>query len=60
MFDFTSNTEGNMKFRQARAKDLVFNFFRLGINRQKEKTAHWTEFNKKLHSTYKKPASVVG
>ena len=55
MFDFTSNTEGNMKFRQARAKDLVFNFFRYGINRQKEKTAHWTKFNKKLYSTYKKP-----
>ena len=60
IFDFTSNTEGNMKFRQARAENLVFNFFRYGINRQKEKTAHWTEFNKKLYSPYKEPASVVG
>ena len=35
--DFNSNTEGNIKFRQVRAKDLVFNLFRSEINRQKRK-----------------------
>ena len=37
IFDFNSNTEGNIKFRQVRAKDLVFNLFRSEINRQKRK-----------------------
>ena len=60
MFDFDSMTDGNIRFREARVKDLVFNIVRSDIIRHKEKTSHWTEFNKKLHKDELKHASVVG
>ena len=60
MFDFDSMTDGNIRFREARAKDLVFNIVRSDIIRHKEKTSHCTEFNKKLHKDELKHASVVG
>ena len=60
IFDFDSMKDVNIKFREARAKDLVFNIVRSDVVRYKEKTSHWTEFNKKLHKDDQKPASVVG
>ena len=47
IFDFESMKDSNIRFREARAKDLVFNIARSDIFRHKGKTYHWTEFNKK-------------
>ncbi|XP_068200369.1 uncharacterized protein [Palaemon carinicauda] len=60
LFDMETMNSGNRSFREAKAKDLVFNVVRSAIDIHKKKTSNWTEFNKELHKSDKRPATIVG